>query len=139
MRSTLRTTDGDIAEPLQEEIVAVRLPDAGRPNEIEVLGWPDSRPPERRVPDPFLAEARRLVLRVPEVHQIATVGALEQRIARPRSMREKIHDPKVARRLEILIAYARVPAVYAPKQIVGASEDRMVGDEVPVSEDAEQL
>jgi hypothetical protein len=129
----------DVAQPLRKQVVAVRLPHGRRSLQVEVARPLDVAAAERRIPLPLVTEPRRSVLRVAEVHQKTPVAALEDRISRVRAVREKANDARIARRFEIGIANSGVPAVHAPEEVVGAPEDRVIRDEIPVLEDAEHF
>jgi hypothetical protein len=129
----------DVAQPLREQVVAVGPPHGRRSLQVEIARPLDVAAAERLVPLPLLTEPRRSVLRVTEVHQKTAIRALEDRISRLRAVREKADDPRIARRFEIGIANSGVPAVHAPEEVVGTSEDRVIRDEIAVLEDAEHL
>jgi hypothetical protein len=129
----------DVAQPLREQVVAVGLPYRRRSFHVEVARRLDVAAAQRGVPFPLLPEPRGSVFGMAKVHQKAAVGALEDRIPRVRTVREKAHGPRVARRLEIGIANSGVPAVRAPEEVVRTPQNRVIRNEIPVLEDTEHF
>src|SRR6188768_2879634 len=114
-------------------------PDVARPFRIEVGRLLDVTAAKFAIAGPLVNEPARLVLGVPEMHQVALIRGLEDGVPGFRPMREQVHEPAIAGFFQCAIADPRVTAMRAEEGVIEIPRDGVQRVQAAVLKYTEEL